>query len=98
MAQDRKNEIEKYAKSQAQEWYESLLKDDVNIHYARLYANIALNNLKKGAEWADQTMLDKACEWLKNNKDNPFIKCEDPCLSGYLTDEFIDEFRKAMKE
>jgi hypothetical protein len=51
-----------------------------------------------GAEWGDKTMLDKATEWLKKNKDNPLIKCEDPCLSGYLTDEFIEDFRKAMKE
>ena len=40
----------------------------------------------------------QACEWLKENNDHPFIGCEDPCLSGYLTDEFIDEFKKAMKE
>ena len=51
----------------------------------------------EGAEWADSTMIERACEWLKVNKDNPLIKCEDPCLSGYLTDEFIDDFRKAMK-
>jgi hypothetical protein len=38
------------------------------------------------------------CEWLKENKDHPFIKCEDPCLSGYLTDEFIEDFKKAMEE
>ena len=98
MAQDRINEIEKYAKSQAQEYYESLLKDNVDVSYARLYAGITFNNLKKGAEWADSTMLDKATEWLKKNKDNALIKCEDPCLSGYLTDEFIDDFRNAMKE
>ena len=40
---------------------------------------------------------DKACEWLKENKDHPFIGCEDPCLSGYLTDKFIEEFKKAME-
>lgn len=42
-------------------------------------------------------LIKKATEWLKKNKDNPLIKCEDPCLSGYLTDEFIEDFRKAMK-
>lgn len=41
--------------------------------------------------------IGKACEWLKENKDHPFIGCEDCCLSGFLTDEFIEEFRKAMK-
>jgi len=42
--------------------------------------------------------IEKACEWLKENKDHPFIGCEDPCLSGYLTDEFVESFRKAMEE
>lgn len=42
--------------------------------------------------------IEKACEWLKENKDHPLIGCEDPCLSGYLTDEFIEDFKKAMEE
>lgn len=42
--------------------------------------------------------LEKACNWLKENKDHPFIGCEDSCLSSYLTDKFIEEFRKAMIE
>lgn len=42
--------------------------------------------------------IDKACDWLKINKDHPLIGCEDPCLSGYLTDEFIEDFKKAMEE
>lgn len=47
---------------------------------------------------SNDAFIEKACEWLKKNKDNPFIKCEDPCLSGYLTDEFIEDFRKAMEK
>ena len=35
---------------------------------------------------------------LKENKDHPFIGCEDYCLSGFLTDDFIEEFHKAMEE
>ena len=42
--------------------------------------------------------IDKACEWLKEHKEHPLIGCEDPCLSGYLTDEFIEDFKKYMKE
>ena len=42
--------------------------------------------------------IEKACEWLKEHKEHPFIGCEDPCLSGYLTDEFIEQFKKAMEE
>ena len=49
-------------------------------------------------EIAREEMIEKACEWLKENKDHPFIECEDPCLSGFLTDEFIEDFKKAMEE
>lgn len=58
------------------------------------------NNLsfKAGAQWQREQMITKACEWLKENKDHPFIECEDPCLSGYLTDEFIEDFKKYMEE
>lgn len=41
--------------------------------------------------------IDKACKWLKENKDHPLIGCEDICLSGYLTDEFIEDFKNYMK-
>ena len=38
-----------------------------------------------GAEWADKTMLDRACEWLKDG--------------GYFvnSNETIEDFRKAME-
>jgi hypothetical protein len=38
-----------------------------------------------GAEWADETMIDKACEWLRNYN------------TGVRGEEFINEFREAMK-
>lgn len=38
-----------------------------------------------GAKWADETMIDKACEWLRNYN------------TGVRGEEFINEFRKAMK-
>ena len=55
-------------------------------------------SFKAGAEWQKEQMIGKACEWLKENKDHPLIGCEDPCLSGYLTDEFIEDFKKAIEE
>ena len=51
-----------------------------------------------GAQWQKEQMITKACEWLRENKEHPLIGCEDPCLSGYLTDEFIEDFKKAMEE
>lgn len=60
--------------------------------------------LMKIAEWKDeqfakekQALIDKACEWLRNNKEHPLIGCEDPCLIGFLTEEFIMEFRKTIE-
>ena len=49
------------------------------------------------AEKLTDVFIKKACEWLSDNRDHPFIGCEDPCLSGFLTDEFIEEFRKTME-
>jgi hypothetical protein len=39
----------------------------------------------EAAEWADRTMLDRVCEWLKDG--------------GYFvnSNETIEDFRKAMK-
>lgn len=55
-------------------------------------------SFKAGAKWQKEQMIDKACEWLEENKDHPFIGCEDSCLSDYLTDEFIEEFKKTMEK
>lgn len=42
----------------------------------------------KGAEWADKTMLDRACEWLSIYYPN---------IDRMGIDEFITAFRQAMK-
>ena len=49
----------------------------------------------KGAKWADKTIIDKACKWLKENYYN----------SEYTNDtweniqiKFINDFSKAMEE
>ena len=53
---------------------------------------------KEGAKWADKTMIEKACEILKNvtvtyNR-RFFGKCEENAFDA----DFIKEFRKAMEE
>ena len=53
---------------------------------------------KEAVEWADKTMIDKACEILKNvtvtyNK-RFFGKCEENAFDA----DFIKEFRQAMEE
>ena len=39
------------------------------------------------AEWADQTMINKACKWLDEN-----------CRRYILTAKDISDFKKAMEE
>ena len=49
-------------------------------------ADAAQDAFIKGAEWADKTMIDKACEWLM------LQGCE------YATEEvMVEHFRKAME-
>lgn len=63
-----------------------------------------------GANWADKTMLDRACEWLKLriSVDVPIETNEngEPLADSWLNaqmerakaaEEFIAEFRKAME-
>lgn len=53
-----------------------------------------------GFEIADKTMLDRACEWLKNNIDL-YSETAFSIKSGYteitLTDKFETAFRQAME-
>ena len=50
---------------------------------------------KDGVEWADKTMIEKACEWLSlNMKDVAYFG-----MNGDLyKPEFIQEFKRAMEE
>lgn len=43
-----------------------------------------------GVTWADKTMIEKACKWLKEEYPKAAAYYEHP-------DIFIDQFRKAMK-
>ena len=43
-----------------------------------------------GAVWADKTMIDKACEWLKKHINDYLVKGRD-------IDYMFDDFRKAME-
>ena len=56
---------------------------------------------KFGAKWADKTMIDKACEWLKLHAIKYLDKCNDPTyMGGYFidTENLLHNFRKAMEE
>ena len=53
-----------------------------------------------GANWGDKTMLDRACEWVKENIDlysyNAF-NTKSSYTEITLTDEFETAFRQAME-
>ena len=57
-----------------------------------------LDTIQESYRQGYKDAVDKACKWLKENKNHPLIGCEDPCLSGCLTSRFIEEFRKAMEK
>ena len=44
----------------------------------------------QGAEWADKTMIDKACEWIQKEV------LED--YEGVIWSDIVKDFRKAMEE
>lgn len=61
------------------------------------------------AQWADKTMIEKACEWLKDrfynsdkylfeNPDGGYRKAYDVCCSFESIQEMVNDFCKAMEE
>lgn len=44
---------------------------------------------KEGAEWADETMIEKACNWLREQKEMIGISFQE---------DFIERFKMAMKK
>ena len=47
-------------------------------------------------EWADNTMIEKACKWLVDNVSNYVdVYVSDYCI---YDDKLVDDFRKAMEE
>lgn len=49
----------------------------------------------KGAEWADKTMIEKACEWMKGQV---YQEYGGGPLERLIPDTRIEEFRKVMEE
>ena len=63
----REEQINAVAVSNAIEFRNNLIKEEVDENIAKMYSNIALSYFEKGAKYADSTFMEKACEWLKNN-------------------------------
>ena len=52
----------------------------------------------QGAKWADETMIEKACEWLSLNIDEYIIEGSREGISLENQKQLIIDFRKAMEE
>ena len=52
----------------------------------------------EGADWADHTMIDKACEWLKNHSRNDFTTYNSFGQPTFHKSRMIKAFITAMEE
>lgn len=60
------------------------------------FIDIAKESFIEGAQWAYKTMIDKACNWLKQNAKDYVVTCYD---EGELNDEdLLNDFKKSMDE
>lgn len=62
--------------------------------------SVSFDAFVMGAEYADMTMIDKACEWLGNELKETDNKNGYPTVEGLYfvsVKEFIREFRQAME-
>ena len=91
------SDLETAADKYAIKIYNMFIKDETTLNNKE-GDEILSDAFKAGAKWQEAQMIGKACEWLEEHKEHPFIRCEDPCLSGYLTDEFIEDFKKTMED
>ena len=68
---------------------------DLDSHHFHLlpHCNPQTDAFEAGAKWADKTMIDKACEWLKEK--NKMCMYE---LEMILGRNFIEDFKKKMEE
>ena len=57
-----------------------------------------LEGIIAGANWADTTMIDKACEWININSTDYIVEGSREGISIENKKQLIEDFRKAMEE
>ena len=72
-----------------------MTREEERLEQAKFYIDKGVKDphvhFLRGSEWADSTMIDKACEWLEETfKDGEVI-------APLLLVQLIDTFRKAMQ-
>lgn len=77
--------------------------DEISEQYAtsRYFPNdeevAAYNAAIQMAKWKEQQMIDKACEWLKDNVNDSYLDWYDWEKCRLNKDELLHDFKKAMK-
>lgn len=70
-----------------------MTREEERLEQAKFYNDKGVKDSHKhflrGAEWADSTIIDKACEWLENDFEE--------LTRLHLDNTIIDKFRKAME-
>lgn len=61
-------------------------------------SSAAYDGFVMGAEWADKTMIEKACEWLNMNIIDYITEGSREGISLENQKLLIEDFRKAMEE
>lgn len=81
--------------SRAEQIYDEAF--DVSCHKDDDRFAVQFQYFVQGAEWADKTMIDKACKWLYKNT---YKHVDDRRVSMMFehTTDMIEDFRKAMEE
>lgn len=76
--------------------------DKAALKYAQTRSEdrgIAYLTFKDVAEWADRTMIGKACDWLQCvDFEVDYITTDSDGYTFFNADKFIEEFCKAMEE
>lgn len=82
----------------AWDYYQSL---DSHHMVEKKHYNNHTNAFEAGVEWAEKTLIDKACKWLQENvsKYSYVMKVENTeYRKVHFTDSLIEDFKKAMEE
>lgn len=86
----REEQINAVAVSNAVEFRNNLIKEEVDENIAKMYSNIALSYFEKGAKYADSTFMEKAEKWIKE-------KWDDKYTHPLVIESVLEDFRKYME-
>ena len=76
---------------------EEIQKEEKIFHASSDDYTVYKKGFKVGAEWADDTMIEKACKWLEENA-NKYINQYSQDDYSFDMQKFVSNFKKAMKE